>query len=49
LGEPLTAALLGVLVLGENLVAIQLIGILLLFSGLVLLAVGEKKPKTYKN
>jgi len=49
LGEPLTAALLGVLVLGENLVAIQLIGILLLFSGLVLLAVGEKKPKTCKS
>lgn len=43
LGEPLTAALLGVLVLGEKLVAIQLIGILLLFSGLVLLAMGEKK------
>lgn len=42
LGEPLTAALLGVLVLGERLVMLQLVGILLLFSGLILIALGER-------
>jgi drug/metabolite transporter, DME family len=45
LGEPLTAALLGVVVLGERLGPLQLAGIVLLFSGLVLLALGEKKAK----
>jgi len=45
LAEPLTAALLGVVVLGERLGLSQLSGIVLLFSGLVLLALGEKKPK----
>jgi DME family drug/metabolite transporter len=43
LGEPLTAALLGVVVLGERLGPWQVGGILLLFSGLLLLARGEKK------
>jgi len=46
LAEPLTAALLGVVVLGERLGLSQLSGIVLLFSGLVLLALGEKKPNT---
>lgn len=43
LGEPLTAALLGVVVLGEQVSLIQIAGIMLLFSGLVLLALGERK------
>jgi len=43
LAEPLTAALLGVVVLGERLGLSQVSGIVLLFSGLVLLALGEKK------
>lgn len=47
LGEPLTAALLGVLVLGERLAALQLVGVLLLFSGLILLAMGEKNSSSY--
>lgn len=41
LGEPLTAALLGVLVLGERLGSWQIGGIVLLFSGLVILALGS--------
>jgi len=44
LAEPLTAALLGVVVLGERLGPLQLAGIVLLFSGLVLLARGERNP-----
>lgn len=43
LGEPLTAALLGVAVLGERLGLSQIAGIMLLFCGLVLLALGERK------
>lgn len=43
LGEPLTAALLGVVVLGERLGLLQIAGIVLLFGGLVFLALGEKK------
>ena len=43
LGEPLTAALLGVAILGEHLGLSQIAGIILLFGGLVLLALGEKK------
>lgn len=43
LAEPLTAALLGVMVLSERLNVSQIGGITLLFSGLVLLALGEKK------
>lgn len=45
LAEPLTAALLGVVVLEERLGLTQVSGVLLLFSGLVLLALGEKKQK----
>jgi drug/metabolite transporter, DME family len=43
LAEPLTAALLGVVVLGELLSLSQVFGVVFLFSGLVLLAFGEKK------
>jgi drug/metabolite transporter, DME family len=45
LGEPLAAALLGVVVLGEQLGMVQIAGIILLFSGLVLLALGERKAR----
>ncbi|HXC93814.1 MAG TPA: EamA family transporter, partial [Geobacteraceae bacterium] len=41
LGEPLTASLLGVVVLGERLGAWQTGGILLLFSGIAILAAGS--------
>jgi DME family drug/metabolite transporter len=41
LGEPLTAALLGVLVLGERIGLWQAGGILLLFSGIAILAIGS--------
>ena len=43
LAEPLTAALLGTAVLGENLELPQIAGISLLLCGLVLLALGERK------
>jgi DME family drug/metabolite transporter len=46
LAEPLTAALLGVVVLGEHLGLPQVSGIALLLCGLILLAFGEKKAKT---
>jgi drug/metabolite transporter, DME family len=45
LAEPLTAALLGVVVLGERLSLSQVSGIALLFTGLVVLALGEKNAK----
>lgn len=41
LAEPLTAAILGVVVVGERLTPTALCGILLLFGGLALLAVGK--------
>lgn len=41
LGEPLTAALLGMVVLGERLGARQQFGVLLLFSGIALLTLGS--------
>ncbi len=43
LGEPLTATILGVVVLGENMTPQQIVGIILLFTGLMLLALGQKK------
>lgn len=45
LAEPLTAAILGVVILGERLGLSQTAGIILLFSGLILLAFGEKKQR----
>ncbi|NVO00425.1 MAG: EamA family transporter [Geobacteraceae bacterium] len=41
LGEPLTASLLGVLLLGEHLGIWQTVGIILLFSGITILTVGS--------
>jgi DME family drug/metabolite transporter len=41
LAEPLTASLLGVVVLGERLATVQITGILLIFSGIVLLSMGS--------
>ncbi|MDD2852849.1 MAG: EamA family transporter, partial [Desulfuromonadaceae bacterium] len=43
LAEPFTAAILGVVILGERLGLLQMSGVVLLFSGLVLLALGENK------
>ncbi len=43
LAEPFTAAILGVVILGERLGLSQVSGVVLLFSGLVLLALGENK------
>jgi len=45
LAEPFTAAILGVVILGERLGLSQVSGVVLLFSGLVLLALGENKAK----
>lgn len=46
LGEPLTAALLGVLLLGEKLGVWQTGGIILLFSGITILTVGAGRSRT---
>ncbi len=43
LAEPLTAALLGVLLLGERITPLAAVGIALLFGGLALLAVGRRE------
>jgi DME family drug/metabolite transporter len=40
--EPLTAAVLGVLVVGESLTALMVVGALLVFAGLMVLSVGER-------
>lgn len=45
LAEPFTATILGVVILGERLGLLQVFGVVLLFSGLVLLALREKKTK----
>lgn len=41
LAEPLTAALLGVVILGERLATMQITGILFIFSGIILLSMGS--------
>lgn len=41
LAEPLTAALLGVVILGERLATVQFAGILSIFSGIILLSMGS--------
>lgn len=41
LAEPLTAALLGVVILGERLATMQITGILFIFSGIILLSIGS--------
>jgi DME family drug/metabolite transporter len=45
LGEPLTAALLGIVVLGEQLSALAIAGLIVLGTGLVLLAWGSRAPR----
>ncbi|MFK5925732.1 MAG: EamA family transporter, partial [Desulfuromusa sp.] len=43
LAEPLTASLLGVLVLNEHLGMVEVLGIFLIFSGIVVLAIVPAK------
>lgn len=45
LAEPLTAALLGILVLGEHLSPLAVAGLLVLAAGLTLLAWGSRRPR----
>lgn len=45
LAEPLTAAFLGLVVLGETLTPWATFGVALLFGGLVLLSIGYRQPK----
>ena len=45
LAEPFTATILGVVILGERLSISQVSGVVLLFCGLVLLTLGENKPR----
>lgn len=46
LGEPLTAALLGVFLIGERLSVTSWIGVLLLLGGILILAFGKNKSKS---
>lgn len=43
LGEPMTAALLGVFIVGETLSAVAWFGVLLLLGGILILTLGKKK------
>jgi DME family drug/metabolite transporter len=43
LGEPLTATLLGVLVVGEGLTALAMVGVTLLLVGLIVLALAARR------
>lgn len=45
LGEPLTAAVLGIVVLGETLSALAVVGLVVLGAGLALLAWGSRAPR----
>jgi DME family drug/metabolite transporter len=45
LGEPLTASVLGIVVLGERLSAIAIVGLVVLAAGLALLAWGSRAPR----
>ena len=45
LGEPLTASILGIVVLGERLSALAIIGLVVLAAGLALLAWGSRAPR----
>ena len=45
LGEPLTASILGIVVLGERLSALAIIGLVILAAGLALLAWGSRAPR----
>ncbi len=48
LGEPLTASILGITVLGERLSVLAIIGLLVLAAGLALLAWGSRSPRDPK-
>lgn len=45
LGEPLTASVLGIVVLGERLSALAIVGLVILAAGLALLAWGSRAPR----
>jgi DME family drug/metabolite transporter len=45
LGEPLTASILGIVVLGERLSVLAIIGLVILAAGLALLAWGSRSPR----
>lgn len=45
LGEPLTASILGIVVLGERLSALAIVGLVVLGAGLALLAWGSRTPR----
>ncbi|MDR7190396.1 DME family drug/metabolite transporter [Microbacterium sp. BE35] len=45
LGEPLTASVLGIVVLGERLSALAIVGLVVLAAGLALLAWGSRSPR----
>ncbi|MEV4689136.1 DMT family transporter [Microbacterium sp. LWH3-1.2] len=45
LGEPLTASVLGIVVLGERLSALAVVGLVVLAAGLALLAWGSRAPR----
>ena len=45
LGEPLTASILGITVLGERLSTLAIVGLIVLAGGLVLLAWGSRSPR----
>jgi DME family drug/metabolite transporter len=45
LGEPLTASILGITVLGERLSALAIVGLVVLAAGLALLAWGSRAPR----
>lgn len=45
LGEPLTASILGVSVLGERLSILAIVGLVVLATGLVLLAWGSRRSR----
>lgn len=45
LGEPLTASVLGIVVLGERLSALAIVGLMVLAAGLALLAWGSRTPR----
>jgi DME family drug/metabolite transporter len=45
LGEPLTASILGIVVLGERLSVLAIIGLVILAAGLALLAWGSRAPR----
>jgi DME family drug/metabolite transporter len=48
LGEPLTAGILGIVVLGEQLSALAIVGLAVLGAGLALLAWGSRSPRDPK-